>query len=106
MYLHLGQSVVTPYEDVIGIFDLDNASWSHLTRSFLERAERDRRLVTITDDLPKSFTVCQKKGSKPTVYLSQLSSITLKGRAESGGFEETTREPSVGSFAFSTEDAK
>jgi hypothetical protein len=26
MYLHLGQSVVVPFCDIIGIFDLDNAS--------------------------------------------------------------------------------
>lgn len=41
MYLHLGQSVVVPDRDIIGIFDLDNASYSHLTRGFLERAERE-----------------------------------------------------------------
>jgi len=87
MYLHLGQSVVTPYEDVLGIFDLDNASWSHLTRSFLERSEKEGRLISVTSDLPKSFIVCQKGGKSPRVYLSQLSSMTLKGRVESGEFE-------------------
>ena len=35
MYLHLGQSVVVPYRDVIGIFDLDNSSYSHLTLSLI-----------------------------------------------------------------------
>ena len=37
MYLHLGQSVVVPYGDIIGIFDLDNTTQSHLTRTFLAR---------------------------------------------------------------------
>ena len=40
MYLHLGQSVVVPQREIIGIFDLDNASYSHRTRKFLERAQR------------------------------------------------------------------
>lgn len=43
MYLHLGQSVVVPFRDVLGVFDLDNTSSSHLTRAFLERAEKEGR---------------------------------------------------------------
>ena len=39
MYLHLGSSVVIRQRDVVGIFDLDNASWAFKTREFLERAE-------------------------------------------------------------------
>ena len=38
MYLHLGQSVVDPFRDVIGIFDLDTTTASRLTRDFLSRA--------------------------------------------------------------------
>ena len=41
MYLHIGQNVVVPFGDVVGLFDLDNTSSSHLTRSFLERAEKE-----------------------------------------------------------------
>ena len=55
MYLHLGQSVVVPFRDVVGVFDLDNASSSHLTRAFLERAEKEGRVVNVSDDLPRSF---------------------------------------------------
>ena len=42
MYLHLGQSVVIPDSDILGIFDLDNASWAYKTRELLERAEADK----------------------------------------------------------------
>lgn len=87
MYLHLGQSVVTPYRDIIGIFDLDNASWSHRTRAFLERAEREGRVVNAAADIPKSFVLCRGKGKENIVYLSQLSTATLKGRMENEGFE-------------------
>ncbi|MCC8122813.1 MAG: DUF370 domain-containing protein [Oscillospiraceae bacterium] len=82
MYLHLGQSVVVALSDIIGIFDLDNTSSSHITRAFLKRQEQEKRVVNISDDLPKSFVLCQKKGKAPVLYLSQLSSATLKGRAE------------------------
>ena len=42
MYLHLGQSVAVPHREILGIFDLDNASWAYKTREFLERG-RNRR---------------------------------------------------------------
>lgn len=84
MYLHLGQSTVVPKDSIVGIFDLDNASWSHRTRAFLERAERDGRLVSLGEDLPKSFVLCQEGADAGTVYISQLASATLRGRAETG----------------------
>ena len=87
MYLHLGQSVVVHQKDILGIFDLDNTTSSFRTRKFLERAEREGRMVTVTDDLPKSFVICQGKDGKAVVYLSQLSSATLRGRAENNSFE-------------------
>ena len=34
MYLHLGQSVVVPHKNILGIFDLDNSSWAFKTREF------------------------------------------------------------------------
>lgn len=84
MYLHVGQTVVIPERDIIGIFDLDNASWSPRTRQFLERAEKEGRVVNAASDLPKSFILRQKQKGESVVYLSQLSSATLKGRSESG----------------------
>ena len=87
MYLHLGQAVVVPEGEIVGIFDLDNASWSPRTRRFLEKAEREGRVVNAASDLPKSFVLRQKRDGSSAVYLSQLSSATLKGRAESGWME-------------------
>ena len=87
MYLHLGQSVMVPYRDIMGIFDLDNASWAYKTREFLEQAEAEGRAVWLGDDLPRSFVVVGKGKEPPTVYISQLSSSTLLKRAESESFE-------------------
>lgn len=82
MYLHLGQNVVVPETDVIGIFDLDNTTGSHTTRRFLNEAEKTRRVTTVSEELPKSFILCGKNGDF-VVYLSQLSSQTLLKRSES-----------------------
>ena len=87
MYLHLGQSVVVPYREIMGIFDLDNASWAYKTREFLERAEEEGRAVWLGDDLPRSFVLVGKGSEPPKVYISQLSSATLLKRAESDSFE-------------------
>ena len=82
MYLHLGQSVAVPYRDIVGIFDLDNTSASFRTRKMLERAEKEGRVINVSDDLPKSFVLCQRGGEAGIIYLSQLSSATLRGRAK------------------------
>ena len=87
MYLHLGQSVVVPHKEILGIFDLDNASWAYKTREFLERAEAEGRAVWLGDDLPRSFVVVGKEHEPPTVYISQLSSAALLSRAEKNSFE-------------------
>ena len=86
MYLHIGQSAMVRDRDIIGFFDLDNTTQSHITRKFLERCEREGRLESLTDDIPKTFLVCGKR-EHAKVYFSQLSSATLRGRAESGKLE-------------------
>lgn len=87
MYLHLGQSVVIPFGDVIAIFDMDNSTSSHLTRAFLRQAEQAGRVVTISEELPKSFALCKNSRGEVTVYISQLSAATLLKRAEAGILE-------------------
>ena len=87
MYLHLGQSVVVPYSRILGIFDLDNTSWSFKTREFLDQAQREGRVVEVSDDLPRSFVLAGGGDDPATVYISQLSSAALLGRVERNSFE-------------------
>ena len=84
MYLHLGQNVMVRDQDVIGIFDLDNTTWSFRTRRFLERAEQEGRVIAVGDDLPRSFVLTREGDGLPTVYITQLAPATLQKRAESG----------------------
>jgi hypothetical protein len=81
MYLHLGQSTVVPMGTILGIFDLDNTTNSYLTRQFLKEAEENGRVISVSEELPKSFVLCVEQGVS-TVYLSQLSPATLLKRAE------------------------
>ena len=87
MYLHLGNNVSVPYADVVGIFDLDNSSTSHITREFLSAAEREGMVINVGEDLPKSIVVCCPEGSWQRVYISPLASSTLLHRAESKSFD-------------------
>lgn len=84
MYLHLGQSVMVPEAAVVGVFDLDNTTWSFRTRRFLEQAEREGRVVAVGDDLPRSFVLTQEGDKPPVAYITQLTPATLQKRAESG----------------------
>ena len=83
MYLHLGNNVSVPLDDIIGIFDLDNASTSRTTRAYLRAAEEEGMVITVGEDLPKSLVVCCPRGNRQRVYISPLASSTLAGRLES-----------------------
>ena len=82
MYLHLGQNTIVPYRSVIGVFDLDITSQSKITRQFLASEENSKRVVNVSDDLPRSFVVCEEERRART-YISQLSTATLQKRVTS-----------------------
>lgn len=85
MYLHLGQGTVIKTSYLIGLFDLDNSTVSKKTRDFLTLAEKRGQVVNVTDDLPKTFAVTAPKNSKKqTVYISQISTVTLEKRSKKG----------------------
>ena len=79
--------MVVPFRDVIGIFDMDNASWAYKTREFLDMAQEEGRVIWVCDDLPRSFVVTDNGSENWQVYVSQLSSSTLQGRMERNTFE-------------------
>lgn len=82
MYLHLGNNVSVPQEDIVGIFDMDNASTARSTRDFLRQAEEEGMVITVGTELPKSIVVCCPEGSWQRVYISPLAPATLLGRLE------------------------
>lgn len=83
MFVHLGQDTVVDENDIIGIFDLDNATVSARTRKFLANAEKKGEVINVSFELPKSFVVCaRQKSNENKVYISQISSTTLLKRSE------------------------
>lgn len=91
MYIHLGGETVIRSSEIIGIFDLENTSISARTRHFLKCAEESGQVVNVSPDLPASFVVVAGKNGRGTkVYISQLSSVTLRKRALEKGY--TTAE--------------
>jgi hypothetical protein len=69
---------------VIGIFDLDKASCGKRAREYLHQAQHDGVLLDISENLPKSFVVCDHPYHRQIIYLSQFNSATLQKRMESG----------------------
>lgn len=80
MYLHLGNETVVILKDIIGIFDLDTSTISQSSRRFLADAQKGGRVVNVSDELPKTYIVCSDCESRQTVYISQISSATLRKR--------------------------
>ena len=81
MYIHLGNDVVVSESSVVGIFDIENTSISPATKEFFTAAQKNNRVVYVTDDLPKSFVVCTE-GDGYTVYICQVAPATMLKRAE------------------------
>lgn len=81
MYVHLGVDSLVKEEDIIGIFDLDSTTVSKHTRKFLNEAEKQKKVINVSFELPKSFVLCGKK-KNTLVYISQLSSSTLYKRSK------------------------
>ena len=79
MYLPIGNDMFVRNSSIIGIFDLDNTSYSKHTRAFLRQAEENGQVAAATDDLPKSFLLTQEFGMD-RIYLTQFSPATLEKR--------------------------
>ena len=81
MFLHLGENLVVPIKDIIGIFDIGTASYSSDTTQFLRMAEEDGFVERVNNEPPKSFIVAEVN-KKSKIYLSPISTSTLSKRTE------------------------
>lgn len=81
MFLHLGENVVVPIKDIIGIFDIETTMYSADTSQFLRMAEEDGFVERITKEPPKSFVIAEVD-KKSKIFLSPISSSTLSKRSE------------------------
>jgi len=80
MFIHLGNDVVVNSKNIIGIFDIENTTTGKNTSKILEKATKEKRVVTVSFEMPKSFVVCMENG-REIIYISQISVATLRKRA-------------------------
>ena len=52
MFLHLGQDTVVRLDEIVGIFDMENATISKHTRRFLSDAQKGGRIFNVSMELP------------------------------------------------------
>ena len=78
MYLSIGNDMAVRDTSIIGIFDLDNTTYSKKTVAFLNQAEKEGAVIPC-DDLPKSFVLTSEYGFT-RVRLTSLNSATLEKR--------------------------
>lgn len=76
MYLFIGGDYSVKGDSVIGIFDIERCSVSRTTAEYLNLCQKNGQVVNVSDDMPKSFIVCDKK-----TYISNVSNLTINRRA-------------------------
>jgi extracellular matrix regulatory protein B len=86
MFLHLGENVVVPIKDIIGIFDMETSMYSSDTIQFLRMAEEDGFVSRVTKDKPKSFVIAEVD-KKSKIFLSPISSSTLAKRTKTLNYD-------------------
>ena len=75
MFLFLGGNVTVNKSDVIGIFDIEECSVSRITADFLNSNQKQGRIVSVSEDMPKAFVVCSNN-----TYITNVSNNTLNKR--------------------------
>lgn len=78
MYLHIGGDFLLRSEDIVGIFDIENTSVSKITKEFLKESEKNKKVITTSYDLPRSYVLDKES----RVFISPISPATLLKRIE------------------------
>ena len=81
MYIHLGRDYVLNDRDIIGIFNLETTTITPRGREFLNYAQKNGAVVSLSDELPQSYVLADG-AVVDTVYLSELSPAAMRRRAE------------------------
>ena len=79
MFLHVGNGKNIRESDIIGIFDMDNATISPVTRRFFNEEQKKKNVTSVVADIPKSFILYRADGEIKVLF-STLSTSALIGR--------------------------
>ena len=75
MYIYLGGDTAISTSDILGVFDMDTSTVNKATRDYLSKAEKEKRVIYVNYELPKSFIVCKDK-----IYICPLNTTTILKR--------------------------
>ena len=79
MFLHVGNNKTIRKKSVIGIFDMDNVTVSAVTRRYLTQMQKEGRVESAVEEIPKSF-VLYSGDDGYRICISQISSNVLLSR--------------------------
>lgn len=79
MYLHLGSDCMVKNSDIIAIFNLRDQQ-SNIYRDYIEKYRQRYKIIDLSEDGDFSSCIITEK----IIYLSAISSLTLKKRLEEG----------------------
>ena len=81
MYLHIGNGKSVKKKDIIGIFDLDTATVSSITKRFIKKMQKENSVDYEDSDIPRTL-VLTEENKKIKIRLSRISTVGLRLRAE------------------------
>ncbi len=84
MFLHIGNGETVRKKDIIGIFDMDTATLSAVTRKTLSYYEKNNKMFYGDTDIPRSFLLLSEEKEKKNseIRLSLISSQGLSQRCD------------------------
>lgn len=77
MFLYLGGNTTVRSNDVVGIFDIEECSVSKITANYLNSCQKNKKIVNVSEEMPKSFIVTVSK-----TYISNVSCATINKRTK------------------------
>ncbi len=79
MFLQLEKGESIAKKNIIGFFDIETVGGASATKELFRRKEEEKGVVSVNNDLPKSFLVCDGEYSD-SIYISGLSTESIKKR--------------------------
>jgi len=79
MYINIGSNKHVTDKSIIGIFDIDDAQNSKELIVYLQKKEKEKKIINIAREIPRSFVIVFENGEEK-IYLSQFAVSTLKNK--------------------------
>lgn len=77
MYLHIGNEMMVPYEELVMIIDLESGSHREATKEYLSFASWEKQMVYVSKQSKNRSVIITKE----KIYYSPISADTLVKRS-------------------------